>query len=173
MPCKPKILQESGRSGHKSSVVVLPAPKSACYEMSRVPRSLRSPGSTSAKSSRLPVPAAGPASSRAHAHEAERRAQKILSDPDLSRLLSTPRERPQIDRARQVFVNRNLRMSRIDVVGFDMDYTLAIYHMRRVEKLSFDMTVAKLVSEYNYPQEIAQVQYEHQFVMRGLAVDKA
>jgi 5'-nucleotidase len=106
------------------------------------------------------------------ASEAEKRAQKILSDSELSRLLSTPRERPQIDRARQIFVNRNLRMSRIELVGFDMDYTLAIYHMRRIEQLSFDMTLAKLVSEYGYPPEIAQVQYDHQFVMRGLAVDK-
>jgi len=85
--------------------------------------------------------------------------------------LSNSHERPQIDRSRQVFVNRNLRMSRIELVGFDMDYTLAIYHMRRIEQLSFDMTVAKLVSEYNYPPEIAQVQYDHQFVMRGLTVD--
>src|SRR5260370_19486558 len=99
--------------------------------------------------------------------EAERRAQKILSDSELSRLLSTPRERPQIDRARQIFVNRNLRMSRIELVGFDMDYTLPIYHIRRIEQLSFDTTLAKLVSEHSYPPEIAQVQCDHQFVMRG------
>ncbi len=41
----------------------------------------------------------------------------------------------------QVFVNRNLRMADIELVGFDMDYTLAIYHMRRLEQLSFDMTL--------------------------------
>ena len=32
----------------------------------------------------------------------------------------------QIPRPGRVFVNRNLRLSGIDWVGFDMDYTLAI-----------------------------------------------
>src|SRR5713226_1461608 len=71
-----------------------------------------------------------------------------------------------------MFVNRNLGMSLIELVVAVLDKKKAIYHMRRIEQLSFDMTLAKLVSEYGYPPEIAQVQYDHQFVMRGLAVDK-
>jgi 5'-nucleotidase len=112
---------------------------------------------------------------RARALEADRRAKDLLSDEELSRLLTTPRERRegnQIERARQIFVNRNLRMSKVELVGFDMDYTLAIYHMRRIEQLSFDMTLAKLIAEYGYPAEVGQIHYDHQFVMRGLAVDK-
>jgi 5'-nucleotidase len=110
---------------------------------------------------------------RAHAEEAERRAQALFADADLHRLLSSPREGPhQGFRARDIFVNRNLRMSGIELVGFDMDYTLAIYHMRRLEQLAYDMTLARLISERGYPPVIGHLQYDHHFVMRGLAVDK-
>ena len=39
----------------------------------------------------------------------------------------------EIDVARKnrVFCNRNLRMDSIEVIGFDMDYTLALYHQDR------------------------------------------
>lgn len=110
---------------------------------------------------------------RVRAVEAEQRAAGILQDEELARLLATPRERREIERARQIFVNRNLRMANVELIGFDMDYTLAIYHMRRIEQLSFDMTLAKLVKAFGYPEEISQVQYNHHFVMRGLVVDKA
>ena len=111
---------------------------------------------------------------RAHAEEAERRAQSLFDDAGLARLLSVPRAPVrQVPRARDIFVNRNLRMSGIDLIGFDMDYTLAIYHMRRLEQLAYDMTLARLVSERGYPTVIGQLQYDHHFVMRGLAVDKA
>nr|WP_228530516.1 MULTISPECIES: HAD-IG family 5'-nucleotidase [Myxococcaceae] len=88
-------------------------------------------------------------------------------------MLSVPRERREVERSREIFVNRNLRLAKVDLVGFDMDYTLAIYHMRRIEQLSFDMTLAKLVSERGYPREVGLLQYDHHFVMRGLAVDRA
>ena len=104
---------------------------------------------------------------------AEQRAREILADPDLGRLLTAPREANQIERARQVFVNRNLRMSNVELIGFDMDYTLAIYHMRRIEQLSFDMTLARLVSDRGYPKGIGSLRYDHGFVIRGLVVDKS
>jgi HAD superfamily 5'-nucleotidase-like hydrolase len=109
---------------------------------------------------------------RAQAEEAERRAQNLLGDAELGRLLGVQPEPRKVPRARDIFVNRNLRMSSIDCIGFDMDYTLAIYHLRRLEQLSFDMTLAKLVSDRGYPPVIGQLQYDHHFVMRGLAVDK-
>jgi 5'-nucleotidase len=109
---------------------------------------------------------------QARTEEAARRAQELLNDGELARLLSATRERPDAPRARDVFVNRNLRMSTVELIGFDMDYTLAIYHMRRLEQLSFDMTLAKLVGEYGYNPVIGHLLYDHHFVMRGLAVDR-
>jgi HAD superfamily 5'-nucleotidase-like hydrolase len=109
---------------------------------------------------------------RASAEEAARRAQELLGNDELARLLSAPRERHEAPRARDVFVNRNLRMSTVELIGFDMDYTLAIYHMRRLEQLSFDMTLARLVGHYGYNPVIGHLLYDHHFVMRGLAVDR-
>ncbi|HYO70932.1 MAG TPA: HAD-IG family 5'-nucleotidase [Archangium sp.] len=110
---------------------------------------------------------------RANAEQAERRAQQLFADAELARLLSVPRApQRQVPRARDIFVNRNLRMAGVELIGFDMDYTLAIYHMRRLEQLAYDMTLAKLVSERGYPSVVGQLQYDHHFVMRGLAVDK-
>ncbi|MBM7116554.1 HAD-IG family 5'-nucleotidase [Archangium primigenium] len=110
---------------------------------------------------------------RAHAEDAERRARSLFADTQVTRLLEAPPARPtHVSRARDIFVNRNLRMSGIELVGFDMDYTLAIYHMRRLEQLAYDMTLAKLICERGYPSVIGHLQYDHHFVMRGLAVDK-
>jgi 5'-nucleotidase len=93
-----------------------------------------------------------------------------LDDADVVRVLTTsPNEVP---RPRQVFCNRNLRMDQIELVGFDMDYTLAIYHAERMERLSFEMTVQKMIRERGYPEKFAQSHYDPSFVIRGLLVDK-
>ncbi|WP_373049248.1 HAD-IG family 5'-nucleotidase [Vulgatibacter sp.] len=98
-------------------------------------------------------------------------AATVSLDPELLRLLERPNE-SQVPTTRRIYVNRNLRMDQIDLIGFDMDYTLAIYHMRRIEQLSFDMTLALLVRQFGYPQVVESIRYDHQFVMRGLVVDK-
>ena len=90
----------------------------------------------------------------------------MLSDEELARLLEGAARVP-VERARQVFVNRNLRMAQVEMVGFDMDYTLAIYHQRRIEQLSFDLTLSRLVTDFGYPAEVGLLQYDHGFVIRG------
>jgi len=113
-----------------------------------------------------------PLENRAEAQQAARRALEILADTEVAKLLTAPHAKSEAGRAREVFVNRNMRMSNVELIGFDMDYTLAIYHMRRIEQLSFEMTLAKLISDFGYPAEISRLQYDHSFVMRGLMVDK-
>ena len=78
----------------------------------------------------------------------------------------------EVPRARQIFVNRNLRMDKIEAVGFDMDYTLAMYHLQRLETLAFRMTLDRMVGTLGYPAEVAQLRYDPEFVIRGLVVDK-
>ena len=102
---------------------------------------------------------------RARAEEAARRARSILIDEQLKALIGRA-DRAPVPRPRQIYVNRNLKMANVSAVGFDMDYTLAIYHLRRIEQLSFDMTVAKLISKFGYPEEFSQIKYDHSFVMR-------
>lgn len=83
-----------------------------------------------------------------------------------------PRGHREVPRARQIFVNRNLRMDKVDLVGFDMDYTLAIYHLRQLEELAFGLTAARLVDVVGYPASLRALHYEPDFVIRGVVVDK-
>lgn len=83
-----------------------------------------------------------------------------------------PFEPAPIPRARRVFVNRNLKMSGIDWVGFDMDYTLAIYNQTEMDRLSIDATLRKLVAR-GYPEPILRgITYPADFPVRGLLIDK-
>jgi 5'-nucleotidase len=98
-------------------------------------------------------------------------AQGLLENPALHQILSRPTS-SEIDAARQVFVNRNLNLSTVELIGFDMDYTLAIYHQRHLEQVSYDMTVERLISQHSYPSSIKAIPYDSNFVLRGLFVDK-
>lgn len=82
------------------------------------------------------------------------------------------RERgPGIARQDRVFCNRNLKMSGISWVGFDMDYTLAIYDQPAMDDLSIRATIAKLIAR-GYPEFIKTVPVSTQFPVRGLLIDK-
>jgi 5'-nucleotidase len=93
---------------------------------------------------------------------------------DLQALLASPHPvgHREVPRGRQIFVNRNLRMDRIEAVGFDMDYTLAVYHLKRLETLAFDMTLARMIRVAGYPPALGTLRYDPEFVIRGLVVDK-
>jgi HAD superfamily 5'-nucleotidase-like hydrolase len=93
--------------------------------------------------------------------------------PEISRLLAEPvTGRREVPAARQVFVNRTLRMDKIDAVGFDMDYTLAIYQLSHLEELAFRMTIELMVTRFGYPSGLREVPYDPAFVIRGVVVDK-
>jgi len=97
----------------------------------------------------------------------------IHADPALLSLLQGPRSVGRdVPLSRQVFVNRNLRMDKIELVGFDMDYTLAIYHLVRLEELAFDLTVDRMVRSRGWPERLRQLRYDAAFVIRGLVIDK-
>jgi 5'-nucleotidase len=78
---------------------------------------------------------------------------------------------PGIPRQRRIFCNRNLRMSNIAWVGFDMDYTLAIYDQQAMDELSIRATVAKLVDR-GYPSFVCSIPLQTGFPVRGLLIDK-
>ena len=77
-----------------------------------------------------------------------------------------------IPREHRVFVNRNLRLDKIEMVGFDMDYTLALYNQARIEELSMRATLDKLVTAKGYPEAIRGLAYDPTLAMRGLVVDR-
>jgi len=93
--------------------------------------------------------------------------QLPLPLPDLSSLPS----RVGIPRAQRVYVNRNLKMTGIDWVGFDMDYTLAIYDQDEMDRLSIEATAAKLVGR-GWPEAVTSLRYDTRFPIRGLLIDR-
>ncbi|CAL6300319.1 unnamed protein product [Bathycoccus prasinos] len=73
----------------------------------------------------------------------------------------------------KIFCNRSLPMKSIRSVGFDMDYTLAMYKPETFERLVYTKTIAKLVSHYGYPKEILKsFQFDETYMVRGLVIDK-
>lgn len=89
-----------------------------------------------------------------------------MFDPTALRLPEPPPKR------RQVFVNRDLRLDHIAHIGFDMDYTLAVYRREPMEALAHKLTVDKLIDKRSYPEAIRNMRYDPKFVIRGLIVDK-
>jgi HAD superfamily 5'-nucleotidase-like hydrolase len=77
-----------------------------------------------------------------------------------------------IPRQKRIYVNRNLKMQDIQLVGFDMDYTLAIYNQGQMEQLSILLTLRKLVEKRGYPEEILRLEYRPEWAIRGLVVDR-
>jgi HAD superfamily 5'-nucleotidase-like hydrolase len=80
-------------------------------------------------------------------------------------------QNPGIPRANRVFCNRNLKMSAISWIGFDMDYTLAIYDQAAMDELSIRATVEKLVLR-GYPDFIRSIPQRTDYPVRGLLIDK-
>jgi 5'-nucleotidase len=80
-------------------------------------------------------------------------------------------ERAGIPHQRRIFCNRNLRMSNIAWVGFDMDYTLAIYNQQEMDELSIKATIEKLAGR-GYPEFVRSIPYSTAFPVRGLLIDK-
>ena len=74
--------------------------------------------------------------------------------------------------ASRIFCNRSLNMSAITAVGFDMDYTLAMYKPETFERLAYAETKKKLVDVYGFPREVLELEYDHTYMVRGLVVDK-
>jgi 5'-nucleotidase len=93
-------------------------------------------------------------------------------DPQLGALLGDTTTEIDVARKNRVFCNRNLRMDTIEMIGFDMDYTLALYHQDRLEQLSMELTLQKLVDKHGYPPDILQLSYDPRWAIRGLVVDK-
>lgn len=76
----------------------------------------------------------------------------------------------KLEKWQRIFVNRSLNMARIKAIGFDMDHTLVRYNRQAFESLAFRATLQKFI-EAGYPQELANLEFKPNFVIRGLLVD--
>lgn len=61
-------------------------------------------------------------------------------------------------------------MANIKAIGFDMDHTLADYIQEEFEKLAFEKALDKFIG-LGYPKELAKLQFDPNFIIRGLLVD--
>jgi 5'-nucleotidase len=93
-------------------------------------------------------------------------------DPTIGALLGETTTEIDVARKNRVFCNRNLRMDSIEMIGFDMDYTLALYHQDKLEQLSMSLTLSKLIEKHGYPEEIRGLYYDPRWAIRGLMVDR-
>jgi HAD superfamily 5'-nucleotidase-like hydrolase len=91
---------------------------------------------------------------------------------DLLESLGRPLPGPDIARGRRVYVNRNLRMDECDLIGFDMDYTLALYNQPNLEALSIACTLDKLIANRGYDESVRTLTYDPTFAVRGLVIDR-
>ena len=94
-------------------------------------------------------------------------------DSQLSALLGDTTSEMDVARKNRVFCNRNLRLDKIEMIGFDMDYTLALYHQDRLEQLSIELTLRKLIEKHGYPEELRALHYDPRWAIRGVMVDRA
>jgi HAD superfamily 5'-nucleotidase-like hydrolase len=93
-------------------------------------------------------------------------------DHAIGALLGETTTEIDVARKNRVFCNRNLRMDSIEMIGFDMDYTLALYHQDKLEQLSIELTLGKLIAKHGYPEEIRSLHYDPRWAIRGLMVDR-
>src|SRR6185295_3873402 len=77
----------------------------------------------------------------------------------LANIASTAEVNPvgvRIDPKDRVFVNRDLNLAKIDWLGFDMDYTLAVYHQQALDELSVELTVERMIDR-GYPRYLRNI----------------
>lgn len=93
--------------------------------------------------------------------------------PRLQQLQKQPKEEsPNNAYNGEILCNRALNMGKIKAIGFDMDYTLAMYHTQTFESLSATSALHKLVHDLGYPADLLHLKYDHSKYIRGLVIDK-
>jgi HAD superfamily 5'-nucleotidase-like hydrolase len=73
---------------------------------------------------------------------------------------------------RRIYCNRDLNLAGIQWVGFDMDYTLAIYRRKPFDELTWELTAKRLIQDFGYPKALLDEPYDGEFAIRGLVIDK-
>lgn len=71
-----------------------------------------------------------------------------------------------------VHVNRTLNLKKIRYIGLDMDHTLVRYKSLNFERLSHANVIDKLLKR-GYPPAIKELQFNDDFAIRGLVIDRA
>lgn len=76
----------------------------------------------------------------------------------------------EIAPGKRIFANKDLHLGEIEWVGFDLDYTLAIYKNPTYEAMTYDLLVSGLIG-FSYPPEIRSLKFDPSFIVLGLLLD--
>eukprot|EP00762_Andalucia_godoyi_P008721 ANDGO_00469.mRNA.1 Cytosolic purine 5'-nucleotidase len=71
----------------------------------------------------------------------------------------------------RIFTNRSLRMDSVRAIGFDMDYTLAVYRPK-LDSVAYAMTLQRVIKK-GYPAELESLQFDPSLPNRGIILDKS
>ena len=71
-----------------------------------------------------------------------------------------------------VYINRTLNLKKIQLIGFDMDYTLVDYDTRAFEKMTHRFALERLISAFGYPESIRNLPFDYDRAIVGLVIDK-
>lgn len=70
----------------------------------------------------------------------------------------------------RIYVNRSLNLGSVRTIGYDLDHTLIQYNREEFEALAFRETLKKFIGA-GYPDELARLKFDPNFLIRGLLVD--
>ena len=114
-----------------------------------------------------------PASTLRSRYNGREWSARLDLDPQLGALLGETTTEIDVARKNRVFCNRNLRMDSIEMIGFDMDYTLALYHQDQLEQLSIELTLQQAGRQARLSRwRSAASSYDPRWAIRGLMVDR-
>ncbi len=72
-----------------------------------------------------------------------------------------------------VFVNRSLNLKQIQLIGFDMDYTLVRYDAQAFESLAYAYAAKYLSEHKGYPDAVKKLTFDYNRALVGLVIDKS
>jgi 5'-nucleotidase len=81
--------------------------------------------------------------------------------------LPPPYKRKPISR---IYAVRAVDFKSVEYVGFDMDYTLAVYKSPAYEAMVYDLILTTLIKR-GYEPSLRVLQYDEKYIIRGLLVD--
>lgn len=97
--------------------------------------------------------------------------EKLIEAYSQAKLICESLEPTEVVDPKSVFTNNEIDLKEIKVYGFDYDYTLANYNVS-LYKLLFDLARDSLLLNFKYPNGLKDLEYMHDFPIRGLHLDK-
>lgn len=70
----------------------------------------------------------------------------------------------------EIFANVEISLEKIEVFGFDYDYTLASY-TEKVQQFIYEHALKWMIKELGYPESLLSCKYDPTFAIRGLHYD--